>query len=79
VKLVHSRTDAPGEVPEELRRALDKLRETYADIVAMKNPFAHLLPPDGPPPTTPLGKRPARVYDELPEHVEAAGRQAVLK
>jgi hypothetical protein len=78
VKLVHSRTDAPRELPEEWRLLTEKLRAIVADIQAEEIPprFARLLgePPDRPPPGAP-GQRPARTYDELPEEAEAAERQ----
>jgi hypothetical protein len=69
VKLVHSRTDAPQELPEEWRRLADKLREIFADIAAAENPLSP--PPDRPPPGAP-GQRPARIYVEIPEEAEAA-------
>jgi sugar phosphate isomerase/epimerase len=72
VKLVHSRTDAPRQLPEEMRRVVEKLGEIFADIAATENPFSP--PPDRPPPGAP-GQRPAHHYDELAEEAEAAEQQ----
>jgi hypothetical protein len=79
VKLVH-KNDAPRQVPEQLRRVIEKLRETFADVEATPIPsrIAHLLepPPERPPPGAP-GERIARESEQVPEEAEAAERQAI--
>jgi hypothetical protein len=78
VKLVHSRTDAPRELPEEWRQLIEKLREIHADIEAVEIPprIARLLgqPPDDRPPRGAPGQRIPRHYDEPAEEAEAAER-----
>jgi hypothetical protein len=61
------------------RSIAEKLAKMHAEILAMKNPFTHLLPPDDPPPRGAPGQRIVHVYDELPEETEAAERQAIPK
>jgi sugar phosphate isomerase/epimerase len=72
VKLVHTRTDAPRELPEEWKRLIEMLREMAADIMATPTPFEP--PPDRPPPCAP-GQRTVHHYNELAEQAEAAERQ----
>jgi len=72
------RADAPRQVPEGWRRVIEKL-EMQADIMAMENPFTHLLPPDEPPPRGAPGQRIVHGCDELPEETEAAERKAAPK
>ena len=83
MKLVHSRTDAPCELPDEWRGLIEKLREMAADIEAEPIParFRELLgldDPDQPPPAAP-GQRIARFYDDRAEETEAAERRLASK
>ena len=79
MKLVHSRTDAPRELPEEWRLLTEKLRAIVADIQAEEIPphFARLLgePPDRTPPRGAPGQRIPLPYDKPAEEVEAGERQ----